>query len=59
MENMETKTFEELLQEEIESRVAEIESPDYQYIPRLKKADYLGMAAVAIICVIIIAIGII
>ena len=53
------KTFEELLEEELESRISEIESPDYEHVPRLQKKDYLGMIATAVVCVIIIAIGII
>lgn len=53
------KTFEELLEEELESRISEIESPDYEYVPRLQKRDYMGMIAIAVICVIIIAIGIV
>ena len=53
------KTFEELLEEELESRISEIESPDYEYVPRLQKRDYMGMIATAVICVIIIAIGIV
>ena len=53
------KTFEELLEEELESRISEIESPDYEYVPRLKKRDFIGMIATAVVCVIIIAIGII
>ena len=53
------KSFEELLQEELESRITEIESPDYEYVPRLKKSDYIGMIATAAACIIIIVIGII
>lgn len=59
MENTKTKSFEELLQEELESRITEIESPDYEYVPRLKKSDYVGMIVTVVICVAIIAIGII
>jgi len=59
MENTKAKSFEELLQEELESRITEIESPDYEYVPRLGKADYIGMIVTAVVCVAIIIIGIV
>ncbi|MBQ9015920.1 MAG: hypothetical protein IJ109_07325 [Firmicutes bacterium] len=52
------KSFKELLREELEARIEEIESPDYEYVPRLTKADYIGMVATAAACVVIIIIGI-
>lgn len=59
MGNGKEKGFNDLLQEELDARIAEIESQDYEYVPRLTKGDYLGMAATAVVCVIIIATGII
>lgn len=59
MGNEKNKSFKELLQEELEARIEEIESPDYEYVPRLTKGDYIGMAATAAICIVIIVIGII
>lgn len=59
MQNEQTKTFKELLQEELEDRIEEIESPDYEYVPRLTKGDYIGMVVTAAICVVIIIIGIV
>lgn len=56
MGNEKEKSFKELLQEEVESRIEEIESPEYEYVPRLTKADYVGMVT---ICVVILVIGII
>lgn len=53
------KSFKELLQEELESRIEEIESPEYEYVSRLTKADYIGMIVTAVLCVVIIVIGII
>ena len=51
--------FKELLKEEMETRICEIESPDYEYVPRLKKGDYIGMVVTGAICIAIIIIGII
>lgn len=53
------KTVKEMLEEEVESRIQEMESAEYEYVPRLNKADYIGMAATAVACVILIVIGII
>lgn len=53
----EVKSFKEQLKEELEPRIQEIESPDYEYVPRLTKADYIGMLATAAVCVVIIVIG--
>ena len=41
MQNEQSKSFKELLQEELEDRINEIESPDYEYVPRLTKGDYI------------------
>ena len=59
MQNEQSKSFKELLQEELEDRINEIESPDYEYVPRLTKGDYIGMVVTAAICVVIIIIGIV
>jgi hypothetical protein len=59
MENEQAKSFEELLQEELEARIEEIESPDYEYVPRLTKGDYIGMVVTMAICVVIMIIGIV
>lgn len=53
------KSVKEMLQEEVDSRIAEIEAPDYEYVPKLNKADYIGMAATAAVCIILIIIGIV
>lgn len=58
MQNEQRKAFKELLQEELDDRIREIESPDYEYVPRLAKGDYIGMIATAAVCVIILLIGI-
>ena len=59
MQEEQNKTFKELLQEELEDRITEIESPDYEYVPRLSKGDYVGMLVTAAVCVVIIIIGIV
>lgn len=53
------KSVKEQLQEELDQRIAEIESPEYEYVERLNKADYLGMAITAAVCITIIIIGIV
>ena len=53
------KSVKEQLQEELDQRIAEIESPDYEYVERLNKADYIGMAITAAVCIVIIIIGIV
>lgn len=53
------KSFDELLKEELESRITEIESPDYVYVEKLNKKDAIGAAAVAAACVALIIVGII
>ncbi len=53
------KTFDELLQEELDLRIKEIESPDYQYVQKLNKADVIGILATAAACVLLIIIGIV
>ncbi len=59
MQSEQNKSFKELLNEELEARIEEIESPGYEYIPRLTKADYLGMVVTAAICVVIIIVGVV
>ena len=49
----------EMLREEVESRIEEMESADYQYVAKLNKADYIGILATAAACVILIVVGII
>lgn len=39
---------------EIENRIKEIESADYVFPVRLKKGDWLGFAAIVIICAVTI-----
>ena len=53
------KSVKEMLREEVESRLEEMESPEYKYVAKLNKADYIGMAATAAACVILLIIGII
>ena len=53
------KSFDELLKEELESRITEIESPDYVYVEKLNKKDAIGAAAVAAACVALSIVGII
>ena len=53
------KSVKEMLREEVESRIEELESPEYKYVAKLNKADYSGMAATAAACVILLIIGII
>lgn len=53
------KSVKEMLQEEVESRIEEMESDDYQYVAKLNKADYIGILATAAACVVLIVIGII
>ena len=53
------KSVKEMLREEVESRIEEMESPEYKYVAKLNKADYIGMAATAAACVILLIIGII
>ena len=55
----ETKSIAEMMQEELDVRIKEIESPDYEYVPKLNKADYIGMALTAAACVVLLIIGII
>lgn len=53
------KSVKEMLQEEVEARIKEMESTDYQYVEKLNKADYIGILATAAACVILIVMGII
>lgn len=53
------KSVKEMLQEEVDARIKEMESPDYEYVAKLNKADYIGIAATAVACIILIVIGII
>lgn len=53
------KSINEMLQEEVEARIKEMESPDYEYVAKLNKADYIGIAATAAACIALIVIGII
>lgn len=55
----EVKSVAEMLQEELDVRVGEIESPDYQYVPKLDRKDYIGIALTAVACVVLIIVGII
>ncbi len=53
------KSVKEMLREEVDSRIREMEAPDYEYVPKLNKADYAGMAVTAAVCIVLIVIGII
>lgn len=53
------KSIKEMLQEEVDARIEEIESEDYEYVAKLNKADYIGIALTAISCIVLIVIGII
>lgn len=52
------KSVKEMLEKEVESRIREMESKEYNYVPSLNRADYIGMAATAAACVLLILIGI-
>ena len=43
-------SFSDELNRDILERVEAIESPDYKYPPRIKKADYIGFALLAVVC---------
>ena len=55
----EAKSMAEMLKEELDVRIKEIESPDYEYVPKLNKVDYIGIALTAATCICLIIIGII
>ena len=55
----ETKSMAEMLKEELDVRIKEIESPDYEYVPKLNKGDYIGIALTVATCICLIIIGII
>lgn len=55
----EMKSMEEMLKEELDFRIKEIESPEYEYVPKLNKKDYLGMLLTAVVCIVLMVIGII
>ena len=55
----EAKSMAEMLKEELDVRIKEIESPDYDYVPKLNKGDYIGIALPAATCICLIIIGII
>ncbi len=54
----ESKSMAEMLKEELDVRIKEIESPDYEYVPKLNKGDYIGMALTAAACIFLIIVGI-
>ena len=54
----EPKSMAEMLKEELDVRIKEIESPDYEYVPKLNKSDYIGMALTAAACIFLIVAGI-
>ena len=39
---------------ELERRISLLESEDYEYPPRLKKGDWIGMLIVAVVCFAIV-----
>lgn len=53
------KTVAEMLQEELDVRIKEIDSDDYEYVPKLNKNDFIGIALTAVACIALIVIGII
>ena len=55
----EAKSMAEMLKKELDVRIKEIESPDYEYVPKLNKGDYIGIALTAVACICLILIGII
>lgn len=55
----EAKSMAEMLKKELDVRIKEIESPDYEYVPKLNKGDYIGIALTAVACICLIIIGII
>lgn len=54
----EVKSVAQMLEEELGVRIEEMEKPDYEYVPKLNKADGIGIAVTAAVCVILIVIGI-
>lgn len=54
----EVKSVAQMLEEELGARIEEMEKPDYEYVPKLNKADGIGIAVTAAVCVILIVIGI-
>ncbi len=47
-------SFLEQLSREIDLRIEEIESPDYQYPKRIRKADWIGLFLVVLVSAAII-----
>lgn len=54
----EVKSVAQMLEEELGVRIKEMEKAEYEYVPKLNRADGIGIAATAAICVILIVIGI-
>ncbi len=42
--------YEKLLTEEIESKITEMESPDYEFPTRFSKKDYIFTVIVILVC---------
>lgn len=49
--------YNKLLNEEIEKRIAEMESPGYEFPDRFSKKDYIFTVIVGVVCLIGIIIG--
>lgn len=52
------KTVKEMLEEELNSRFEIIESPDYERVEGFKKIDFVGIAVVAVLAIVVMLIGI-
>lgn len=55
----EVKSVAQLLEEELGARIDEMEKPDYEYVPKLNKADAIGVVITAVACIALIIVGII
>ncbi|MGN0587442.1 MAG: hypothetical protein ACI4JF_09160 [Oscillospiraceae bacterium] len=49
--------YEEKLNAEIEKRISEMEQSDYVFPKRFGKRDYIILAAVAAVCLVMIIVG--
>ena len=45
-------SFTDDINRDILERIETIESPEYEYPPRIKKSDYIGMAVMVVVCLI-------
>lgn len=49
--------YDKLLNEEIEKRISEMESPDYEFPTRFSAKDYIFTVIVGVVCLIGIILG--